>query len=219
MTFEIDNIELNYGTANILRGVYLKAEAGKITGILGSNGTGKTSLLKIFFGCLEAKSKLVRVNEAPRLKPLFSTGLVKYLPQHSLIPQNLKLNEVFELYKVDWDDFIQDFTGFQKYRDLKISRLSGGEIRVAEIYLSLKSPSKLVLLDEPFSHVAPVYIEKLREIIISEKKEKAIVMTDHLYRHIIEMADNLYLLKNGYSHLIKDLKELENQNYLSPNSV
>ncbi len=219
MTFEIDNIELNFGSKNILRGVYLKSEAGKITGILGANGTGKSSLLKIFFGCLQPHHKLVRIDQSPTLKPLFTTGMVKYLPQHSLIPQHLKLKKIFKLYKVDWKLFTESFENFRKYADHKIHELSGGEIRVAEIYLSLKSPSRLVLLDEPFSHVAPIYIEKLKEIIISEKQHKAIVMTDHLYRHIIEMADDLYLLKNGCSNLIIDPKELENHKYLSPNTL
>lgn len=218
MMFEIDNIELNFGAANILHGVYLKAETGKITGILGSNGTGKTSLLKIFFGSLQPTNKLVRVNKRAKLVPLFTSGMAKYLPQHSLIPQNLKLKTVFELYEVKWEKFASHFSGFGDYSTLKVGELSGGEIRVAEIYLSLKSPSKLVLLDEPFSHVAPIYIEKLKEIIISEKKTKAIVMTDHLYRHIIEMADDLYLLKNGCSTLISDVKELEQQKYLNPNT-
>ena len=219
MIFEIDNIELKYDIETILGGIYLRSEAGKITGLLGLNGTGKTSLLKIFFGSLKPQNKLVRINGKPFLKPLFTSGLVKYLPQHQLIPYDLKIRKAFRFYKVEWEDFTALFPEFEKYADAKMNLLSGGEKRVVEIYLCLKSPSEIILLDEPFSHVSPVFIEKLKPLMISEKEKKAIVMTDHMYRHIIDLADDLYLLKSGHSRLVKNLKELVDQQYLSPNSI
>lgn len=219
MNFEIDNVELKFGPKWILHGIYLKAEKGKITGILGFNGSGKSSLLKILFGSLQPKNKLIRINSEPNLKPLFPTGLVKYLPQHSLIPGNLKIKSAFDFYKVQWKEFLNHFPKFEKYADAKTHQLSGGEKRVTEIYLTLKSPAELLLMDEPFSHVAPIYLKQLTEIINAEKTEKAIVMTDHMYRHIIELADDLYLIKNGCSIKIKHLKELEEYQYLNPGSL
>ena len=65
MILEVDNIELNFDQTSILQGIYLKAETQKVTCILGRNGCGKSSLLKIIFGSLKAKYSLVRLNKNP----------------------------------------------------------------------------------------------------------------------------------------------------------
>lgn len=219
MIIEIDNIELNFNSKNILHGIYLRAETGKITGILGSNGTGKTSLLNILFGTLKPQHKLVRIDALPILKPLFSTGMVKLLPQQNLIPQQLKIQKAFKLYGLLWTGFIADFPDFERYEKAFIQELSGGERRVLEIYLSLKSPSSIVLLDEPFSHLSPVNIQKVKQLIENSAENKAIVITDHMFREVIDVADDLYLLQNGCSKKIKNLMELENYRYLNPNTL
>ena len=219
MIFEIDNIELDFGGDPILSGIYLKAETGKISAILGTNGTGKTSLLNIIFGCLQPTHKLIRINRKAYLKPLFISGLVKYLPQHSIIPSYLQLDKVFRLYKVDWDEFLMHFPEFSESKKYRPKQLSGGQQRVVETYLSLKSTSELVLLDEPFTHLAPIYIEKFQLLLQEEKKRKAILITDHMYRHILETADEIYLLKNCCSKYISNPQELEEYGYLKPNTL
>lgn len=219
MKFEIDNVELKFSTKAILHGIYLSAEAGRITGILGSNGTGKSSLLKVLFGSLQPQHKLVRIDHEPHLPPLFSSGLVKYLPQHHLVPGGLKIRKAFSFYETNWNHFTEVFPEMEKYKNCKMDQLSGGEVRVVEIYLSLKSPSRLVLLDEPFSHLAPVLVERIIPVITGEKEKKAIVITDQLYRPVIDLADDLYLLESGCSRLVADLSDLENYQYLSPNTL
>lgn len=214
MIFEIDNIELYYAEKQILNGVYLKAEAGKITGILGSNGCGKSSLLNIFFGSLVPRHKLIRIDKKPYLKPLFTYGIVKYLPQHNFIPLKIKTRKIFQLFKINLKDFIGVFPQFESSIDIKFGELSGGQKRLIEIYICLKSPSKLVLLDEPFSHLSPLYVENIKNLLLSSKKEKAIIITDHMYRHILDTSDELYLLKNGSTQLIKNKKALEDYHYL-----
>lgn len=131
----------------------------------------------------------------------------------------MKLKTIFKLFDVGWDDFILQFDGFKKYINKKINILSGGEQRLIETYLVLKSKSNIVLLDEPFSHLAPLYIVQIKTIIVKEKLNKIIIITDHMYRHIIEISDNMYLLRNGYSKHINNLTELENNNYLNIGSL
>src|SRR5690606_26486152 len=188
MIVEIDNVELYFKEKRILNGIYLKAETGKITGILGSNGCGKTCLLRILFGDLNPKYKLIRVDNKPVLKPLYQTKLVSYLPQHHFIPNALKIKSIFKIFGVDWNDFIKIFESFYLFKNLKFNRLSGGERRIIEVYLILKGSSKIVLLDEPFSHIAPLYIEKIKSLIETEKHQKAIIITDHMYKHIIDVS-------------------------------
>ena len=219
MILEIDNVELYFKNKTILNGIYLKAQTGKVTGVLGSNGSGKSCLLKIIFGSLIPKYKLVRIDNKPIIKPLYQTSLVKYLPQHSLIPKSLSLKHIFKIYELDWFAFIEIFKEFSSFKNYKSSQLSGGQIRLIETYIVLKSPSKIILLDEPFSNLSPLHIEKISSIINNEKLHKAIIITDHFYRNIIESSDEIYLIKNGSSKLIGNILELEDYKYLSQDSL
>ena len=76
-----------------------------------------------------------------------------------------------------------------------------------------------MFLDEPFNGVAPLYIEKIKHLIIEEKRHKAIILTDHRYTDVIAIADTIYLIKNGCSKLIKNLSELEDYKYLPQGSL
>ncbi|MEW4924557.1 ABC transporter ATP-binding protein [Algibacter sp. 2305UL17-15] len=203
----------------MLSGVYLKAETGKVTGTLGSNGCGKSRLLNIAFGNLKAKYQLVRVDSKPILKPLYQTNLAALLPQSNFIPNQMKLKSAFNHFKVNWDDFMNRFKGLRISKDIRFNRLSGGERRLIETYIILKSDKKIIFLDEPFSHLAPLHIETIKTIISEEKQRKVIVITDHMFRHIVAISDSIYLLKNGCTKLIDELSELEDYRYLSAGSL
>jgi len=219
LIFEIVNIELYFAEKQILNGVYLKAETGKITGILGVNGCGKSSLLNIFFGSLQPRHKLIRIDKKPYLKPLFKYGMVTYLPQQNFIPPKMKLETCFQLFQVDIKKFLNDFPEFEVYKKTGMRELSGGQQRVVEIYICLNSKAKLILLDEPFSHLSPLYIERIKRLLHNLKKERAIILTDHMYRHILDTSDDLYLLKNGSTKLVKKISELEDYNYLKTGTL
>ncbi len=219
MIIEIDNVELYFKEKNILKGIYLKAETGKVTGILGRNGCGKSCLLKIFFGSLKPKYKLIRINNKPLLKPLYQAKLSAYLSQQHFIPNQLKVSTVFKLFKVSWNDFVFNFELFSVFKDVNFNRLSGGERRIIEVYIILKSNRKIILLDEPFSHIAPLYIEKIKTLIDTEKRNKAIIMTDHMYRHITDVSDTIYFIENGSTKRVSNLKELEDYKYLSTGTL
>ena len=134
MTLEIDNVELYFKTKTILKGVYLKAESGKTTGVLGSNGCGKSCLLNIIFGNLTPKYKLIRIDNKPILKPLYN-NLASYLPQHHFIPNRIKVKTAFKLFNTSWEDFIIDFELFTPFKNVNFNKLSGGEKRIIEVYL------------------------------------------------------------------------------------
>ncbi|QXP72544.1 ATP-binding cassette domain-containing protein [Tenacibaculum sp. AHE15PA] len=212
---EIDNIELNFGTTEILKAIYFKAEKGKITGVLGSNGSGKTSLLRIIFGELLPKSKLLRIDSKPILTPLYKKRIVKYLPQFHIIPNTISLQEGFKFFNASFTDFLTDFPHFKSQKQHRFSEFSGGEKRLIETYIILKSDAKIVLFDEPFSHLAPLYIKKLKEVLEIEKQHKIIIITDHLYQDILDISDTMYLLKDGWSRLLKSPEELIQYNYIN----
>lgn len=92
--------------------------------------------------------------------------------------------------------------------------LSGGHRRLIEIFVILKSTASFVLLDEPFTHIMPVHIDKIKELILREKAGKGILLTDHLHRHVTELSDRLYLLDNGKTWPIKSKEDLYIRGYL-----
>ncbi|WP_435314561.1 hypothetical protein [Cellulophaga fucicola] len=136
------------------------------------------------------------------------------MPQHQLIPKNLTTSRIFNLFKVSWIDFIAEFDTFSLYEKTKINKLSSGEIRVIETYLILKSRKKIILLDEPFSFISPIHIEKIKNIINTQKKESVIIITDHYYNDILEISDTLFFLKNGYSKPINSKEDLKKEGYI-----
>lgn len=218
MVLEVDNIELHFGEKKILSGIYINAPEGKITGIMGRNGSGKTSLLNIVFGSLSPKYRSIRINAENQHKPLFATKMIAYLPQHRLLPKGMKLLTAFNLFGADWDKFITLFESFKPYRKFHSNQISSGELRLIETYLILSSHKRIILLDEPFSFIAPVYVDRIKDLIHRQKQDKIIVITDHSYEHILEMSDTIYLLKNGCSKLIDGINELINEGYLTASS-
>jgi ABC-type multidrug transport system ATPase subunit len=186
-----------------------------VTGILGRNGSGKTSLLRILFGNLNPKYANIRLNSVHQKKKLFKTSKIAYLPQHKLLPNSMTLIESFTIFKVDWKDFIGLFQSFAPYQKEPIKHLSSGELRLLETYLILNSKKEIILLDEPFSFIAPLYIEIIKTIINQKKKESIIIITDHFYEDVMDVSNTLYILKDGYSKLITSREELIQEGYLS----
>ncbi|WP_223266386.1 AAA family ATPase [Gelidibacter gilvus] len=147
--------------------------------------------------------------------PLYLSKRASYLPQHDFTPDGLKIKTLFQLMKLSWDTFLCHFESFRSYQNIAISKLSGGERRIIETYVILKSESPIILLDEPFSNISPLHIEKIKQLIEIEKAGKIIIVTDHYYLDIIDISDTLYLLNNGCTKKIEKLEELEDYKYLN----
>jgi len=90
LILEIDSVDLEFDGKKILYGIYIKSEIGKVTGILGRNGSGKTCLLRILFGDLQPKYKNIRSNEKCFSKPLYQTSIIGYLPPISTFTKEFK---------------------------------------------------------------------------------------------------------------------------------
>ena len=212
-TLEVDSVILEFGTKRVLQDVYMKNETGKITGLLGRNGTGKTCLLNIIYGQLSPNDRSVRLNKQALLNSSRSTKDIMYLPQFSFIPKSLTLNRIFNDFKLDFSKFIHEFPEFEKHHLAKLKKLSGGEQRIVEIYLIVSSKTKFCLLDEPFTHVMPLHIDSIKNLILREKKNKGIIITDHLYRHIIDICDDLYVINDGKTYLTNSIQDIETLGY------
>jgi ABC-type lipopolysaccharide export system ATPase subunit len=211
---EIDSVLLEFETKRVLNNVYLKSETGKITGLLGRNGTGKSCLMKILFGELYPNDKSIRINGNALLTSYRSPNDLRYLPQKRFIPNSLTIKRIFNDFKLDFTDLLNNFPEFEKYYNSKLIELSGGERRIIEIYSILVSKSRFCMLDEPFSQIMPVHIDTIKGLLIREKDNKGIIITDHMYKHIVDICDDLYLISNGQTYLTKGIDDLETFGYV-----
>ncbi|ODS82824.1 MAG: hypothetical protein ABS46_07885 [Cytophagaceae bacterium SCN 52-12] len=212
-SLEIDSVQLSFGARKILQSIYLKAKTGKVTGILGRNGSGKSSLMKLIFGELSAEMSL-RLNGKALLSRYRNPSDMRMLPHYRLIPEDFRISRVFDDFEVDYTEFKACFGEFSKFGDLKIGQLSGGNVRVIEVYIILRSDARFCLLDEPFTYLSPKNVHLFTGLISEEKKRKGIIITDHLYRSVVQVSDDLYLLREGSMYKINDKHDLVRLGYL-----
>lgn len=213
---EFDGIELSYGTQRILSGIYMKCAVGEVVGILGRNGSGKSSLFKVVFGSQAADHRSVRMNGVALPEDFIRRRIIGYLPQTNLIPPHLTIDRALDLFGVDKDEVLSYFPDLTDQLSFKPSELSGGFRRVIELAIILKARSKFCLLDEPFSGVMPVHIETIKKMLIDAKAAKGIILTDHLYRSVTSVADRLYILSNGSTYPVRSHEDLVSRGYLRP---
>ena len=212
-TLEADSIFLEFENRRILTDVYLKCETGKITGLLGRNGQGKTCLMNIIHGTLRGTSQSIRFDDTHIFQAFKRPDLLTYLPQFNFIPKNLSIRRIFDDFETLFDDFKQHFPSFEKYEKTKIKDLSGGERRLIEVYVLIKSNTLFTMLDEPFSHLMPIHIEAIKEILSAEKHKKGFLVTDHSFRHVINVCEDIYVLKDGKTHRTKTIDDIETLGY------
>lgn len=217
---EADSIWLEYQGRKILQNIYIKIEKGEVVALLGRNGTGKSSLMKMILGSLRGQNQSVRVNGIYLKYPFKRKHLIRYLPHGSLAPSNMKVSECFKIYEADQSLACQYFPELINWLPEKIGDLSGGQQRLVEVLMVLLSPVHFVLLDEPFSQLAPVLVEGLVRLIQTTKQNKGILLSDHQYETVMEMADRTYLMVPvGRSILLSDVrKELGDYGYINPST-
>jgi ABC-type lipopolysaccharide export system ATPase subunit len=209
---EADSIQLEFKGRKILSSVYLKCETGKITGLLGRNGQGKTCLMKIIYGSLKCE-KSVRFDDVAQYEAYKRPDLLLYLPQFNFIPKPLSLKRVFNDFDLDYSAFEKRFPEFTSRYKSSVGILSGGDQRLVELYVVVKTISHFAMLDEPFTHLNPIQIDKVKELLLEEKENKGLLITDHMYRHITDICDHLYVLTNGKTYLTKSIEDIETLGY------
>ena len=195
---EIDSVIKSYDDRPVLTDIYLKCETGDIIGMFGRNGSGKSTLLKILFGILAAERKFIRIDGKVFDCPYKTKNELCFLPQHDFLPKYMKAAKAVELYlgKDAVETFFADNI-LKKLNNNKVSELSGGELGYLENKLLLKTESKFILLDEPFNGVSPLLVEYIRGLIVESSKTKGIILTDHDYKNVLDVANRYCLIYDG----------------------
>jgi len=212
---QVDSIRKSFGDKQVLTDIALACQPGDIIGLLGRNGTGKSTLLKIIFGTLFTNYKFIRIDDEVLTQPFKSKNKIAYLPQDNFLPKNITVNKVVEIYANDFDQkrFLEDEV-LSKVTGTKIGNLSGGESRYLEVKLLLNLDSIFVLLDEPFNGISPLHIELVKNMIRDKSLKKGIILTDHYYRNMLDVANKFYLLFDGGLKSVNTKQDLIDWGYV-----
>jgi ABC-type multidrug transport system ATPase subunit len=215
LILKTDSVHLEFDGRKILQDIYLDCRQGEVVGLLGRNGCGKSSLLRIIFGTLKPSYKHISINDKHIYKG-YDGGRVAYLPQHNYLPQNIKIESLAKtiIDEQFWDDFTAQSI-WQNSKNKKAGELSGGELRQLETLMCIYSRADFILLDEPFTHVSPVQTEMFKGIIRKCAEVKGIIVTDHQYYNILDVANRIVLITDGSTKAIKSPDDLIRYGYIS----
>lgn len=212
---EADSLRKSFGDKQVLTDIYLRCQTGDIIGLLGRNGSGKSTLLKIIFGTLYTDYKHIAVNEVTINQLFKKHGIISYLHQDSFLPKDLTVNKIIRLFHNQLDDsaFFDDQI-ISKVIDTKIRNISGGELRYLEIKLILSLDSKFAFLDEPFNGISPIHVDLVKEMIKKKSSIKGIILTDHDYRNVLDVANKYMILFDGGIKILKSKEDFIYWGYL-----
>ena len=207
---KISNINLHYGSSQILYNISLSAATGEITCLMGSNGVGKTSLLKVLSGNHPSSSGdyFLNNNNVTNFRAhQLASGGVGYVPQGRFIFPLLTVEENlmsgFSVLKKE-DQFIPKqiyelFPILKKMLSRKGGDLSGGQQQQLAIARALITKPKLLLMDEPTEGIQPNIITLIGEVIdyLKSQKNMAIVLVEQFFDFAFKRADYIFAITRG----------------------
>jgi len=214
-TLIAENIYLSIGAKQILRGATIKTASNTITGLLGRNGAGKSTVLQAIFGTRAVMECDVFVNGTKIKHPYQADGLINYLPQKPFLPRHLAISKIFSHYSINITDAYTYFPELETLSSKTAGELSGGHERLISILLILLAKTRFTLLDEPFSHIMPLHVDSLTTLLLQQKAKKGIIITDHIYKPLLTVSDSIYLMKDGQSIFIRDAADIVLHGYIS----
>ena len=208
---KVENISKSIGSKLLFKNISFDLPNNKIIGLLGANGAGKTSVFKAISGLSKIDSgKIKFYDENLHLMTLEqrSNAGLNYVPQENSLFDDLSLKENLEAIvelrfkeiSSDKSKQIENLLDLMKLIDkanTKSKFLSGGEKRKTEILRAILLDSKFILLDEPFAGVDPISVEEIIKILKNFKKDLGIFISDHNFRDVINVCDEIILLNQG----------------------
>ena len=208
----LEHVQKNYGKTEALSGVKLDIQPGRIVGLLGPNGSGKTTIIKLINGLLQPTSGQVLINgEKPSPK---TKKVVSYLPDTTYLGDNMKIKEVFAMFKDFYSDFDEEKAN-HLLEDLKLDEksrlknLSKGNKEKVQLILVMSRKADLYVLDEPIGGVDPAARDYILKTIIQNRSENSsVLISTHLISDIEDILDDVIFIKDGEILLQEDANEL-----------
>ena len=221
MLLELKNIDKSFGEKKVLKGVSFVAESGKAFGLLGRNGAGKTTSIRILMNVFPADAGEVLTDGKPIDYDKISLG---YLPEErGLYPKKLIMDQLVyfaELKGMKRTDAVQSVDRWLKrlelyeYRNKRLDTLSKGNQQKIQLITALAHDPQIVILDEPFSGLDPVNAILLKDVVKEQiARGKIVLFSSHQMSYIEEFCDSIAILNAGKVVLHGDLREIK-RNYV-----
>ena len=216
---EVQGVSKKYGNVEALRGVTLKAEQGRVLGLLGQNGAGKTTLLNIITGCLAPSAGRVLINgQDPLLNPADAKRVLGYMPEHPPLYDEMTVEEYLRfsaaLKKVARAQIpahvreVMQNAGLTEVRTRMLGHLSKGYRQRAGLAQALCGNPEVLVLDEPTAGLDPKQITEIRALIRSLSKDRTIIFSSHILPEVRQLCDRVVILHRGQVKLDADLNSI-----------
>ena len=217
MILELKNIEKSFGEKKVLTGVSFKAEGGKAFGLLGRNGAGKTTSIRILMDVFPANSGEVLMDGKPIDYRKVGIG---YLPEErGLYPKKTIIDQLayFAELKgmshkaaIKSVDYWLERLGMMEYRNKRLDTLSKGNQQKIQLVTALAHDPDIVILDEPFSGLDPVNAMLLKDVVKEQiSKGKIVLFSSHQMSYIEEFCDSIAIINSGKVVLTGDLHDIK----------
>jgi len=220
----LKDTKVHYGKAEAVKGVTIEVAEGSVTGLIGNNGAGKSTILKAISGLLSISAGEVWFQDK-RIDGMESHDIVRLGVVQ--IPEGRRLFSYLSVFdnvnigaylrkdragiKVDLENIWQRFPRLWERRSQRAGTLSGGEQQMLAIGRALMAKPKLLLMDEPSLGLAPLVVEELASIITDINKEGiTVLLVEQNAGLTSEITDSVYVLEVGKVVLEGNIRELMN---------
>lgn len=212
---ECQGLTKKYNNFYALSNLNLTLERGQIVGLLGPNGIGKTTLIKLINGLLVPTDGRVMINSmAPGVE---TKKLVSYLPERGYLNDHMRVDEILSYFVDFYDDFsIERANAMLKDLDIdshaRLRTLSKGTKEKVQLVLVMSRDAELYILDEPIGGVDPAARDYILHTILTNYNENAtILLSTHLITDIENVLDRVLFLQNGQLTLNATVDEIRSK--------
>lgn len=212
---ECKKLSKNYSGHQALKGIDLSLKSGRIVGLLGPNGSGKTTMIKLAAGLLQPTSgELLIDGESPSTS---TKAKIAYLPDREFLPDYMNVGQLLAFYGDFFDDLNTDkanamLKNLDIPHSMRLKKMSKGTKEKVQLILTMSRDAKIYMLDEPIAGVDPAardYI--LKTIITNYCPDSLVLICTHLIADIESVLDEVVFLKEGSIVLHENADQLREE--------
>lgn len=216
MMIQINNMSKAFESLQAVEDINLSVRKGSIYGLIGSNGAGKTTILKLLAGIYRQDKGDVTIYEQPIYENINLKDKVFFIPDQPFFFSQYTIKQMAAFYKniySGWNDkrFESLSEVFEMSINKKIHTFSKGVQRQAAFLLALSTMPDILLLDEPMDGLDPVVRKKVKNLLIHDvaEREMTILISSHNLREIEDMCDHIGIIHKGKLLMEKELDDLK----------